>query len=151
MKSQETEEKKEDFEMWITFIPDKILELKKFLPETVSKSLNQTIESLDVIERFILSAYTEDFFRNDSNKAILDQFACYIGSTFRQSLPNSYWDIELDDENNIFFGRPVIKVQDALLPPFSPYNLVFTILIRKQGTFLSSLLSKAQQKITKGS
>jgi hypothetical protein len=143
------EKRKEDFEAWITFIPDEVIELKKMLPTEVSEMLDYSEKSLEVIEKYLLQNYSSENFIIEENKILIDRLARYIGSTFRRSLPNSYWDIELDNEKDAFFTLPVIKVKDSKLAPFSPHSLITTLLARKRGNFLSTILENTKRALEK--
>lgn len=145
MDKMEKEKRSSDFETWITFLPDKVIELKKELPENISKFLNQSIDSLDIIEEYLLKNYTQESIIQD--KFFLDKLASYTGTVFSKNLPNSYWYIELANSKDVFFCLPVLKVKDAKLAPFSPYNMVTALFVRKKGNFLSSILIKSIEKI----
>jgi hypothetical protein len=151
MDKAEKESRKNDFEGWITFIPDEVIKLKKMLPKEVSEKLDFSEESLDVIEKYLLQNYSNENFIREENKILLDRLARYVGSAFRRSLPNAYWDIELDDKNDVFFTLPVIKVKGAQLAPFSPHILITTLLARKRGNFLSTILGNTQKMVEKQS
>lgn len=135
MNKEEKERRKDDFEAWVTFIPDEVAELKKMLPKELSETLDYSINSLNNLEKYLLQSYSSETFVNAENKILLDRLARYIGLTFKRNIPTSYWDIELDDEKDVYYTLPVIKIKDINLAPFSPHMLVTTTLDRERGTF----------------
>ena len=149
MDKAEKERRKEDFDAWITFIPDEVIELKKMFPTSLSGKFDYSETSLDFIEQYLLQNYSSENFLGEENKILLDRLARYVGSTFRRNLPNAYWDIELDDTMDVFFTLPVVKVKDAQLAPFSPHTLITTLLARKRGNFLSTILENTKKTLEK--
>lgn len=149
MEQREKNRRRKDFEAWITFIPDEVIELKKMLPKEVAEMLDYSEKSLDLIEKYLLQNHSSENFIVEENKILIDRLARYVGSTFRRSLPNGYWDIELDDEKDAFFTLPVIKVTDSKLAPFSPHSLITTLLARKRGDFLSTILKNSKKMLEK--
>jgi hypothetical protein len=147
MDEAEKERRKENFESWITFIPDKVIALKKVLPLEISKNLDYSPSSLDLIEKYLLENYTREDFSKNENKDLLDQLASYLGTTCRRSWQNSFWDIELDDEKQVFFGVPVLKVIE--LAPFSPYHTITALFSRNRGNFLSTILESTKNVLEK--
>jgi hypothetical protein len=51
-------EQQDQFEWWITCIPDKIEFLKKNIPLEVATKLDSTIESMDYLESYLLQYYS---------------------------------------------------------------------------------------------
>ena len=113
-----------------------------------SEKLDYSETSLDFIGQ-LLQNYSSENFLSEENKILLDRLARYVGSTFRRNFPNAYWDIELDDKKDVFFTLPVVKVKDAQLAPFSPHTLVTTLLARKRGNFLSTILENSKKTLKK--
>ncbi|AYB29171.1 hypothetical protein [Chryseolinea soli] len=147
MDRTEKERRKEDFESWITFMPDKIIVLKEALPFEISKNLDYSSSSLDLIERYLLDKYTREDFSKNENKYFLDQLASYLGTTCKRNWQNSFWDIELDDEQQAFFGVPILKIKESPLPPFSPYHTLTALFSRKRGNFLSTILESTKKML----
>lgn len=146
---QSEQRSRENLEAWITFIPDKVTSLKKVLPAEVSNRLDYSAQSLDLIEQFLLDKFVREDFTKNENKDLLDQLASYLGTTCRRNWVNSFWDIELDDEKQAFFGVPVLKVQGNALPPFSPYHTITALFSRKRGNFLSTILENTKKVLEK--
>lgn len=65
--------RKEEFESWITFLPDRISDLKKRLPGEVSDKLDFSIASLNVLEEYVLNTYKYEEILQPDNKFFVDQ------------------------------------------------------------------------------
>jgi hypothetical protein len=50
-------EKEDQFEWWITCIPDKIVSLKRRLPQELSIKLDHSLESLDLLENYLFDSF----------------------------------------------------------------------------------------------
>lgn len=138
MKSMEIEKKKEDFEWWITSLPDRIEELKESLPESISCKLDYSIESLNVIEDYVIDNYTAEYLESDKGKDTLNLLASYIGTTLKKLLPDTSWYIELEDEDDIYYCLPTLSSLNSA--SISPYMLPITISLRKKGDFLFKIV-----------
>ena len=149
MKQIEKERKKVDFESWITFLPDKISELKRILPRELSDKLDLSHSSLVELEGYLLSNFNYDDITKAENKNLVDCLAAYVGSTFKMSWKQAYWGIELDDEKQLYFGVPVLKFKDQPLPPVSPYHTITTAMDRKKGDIMQLILKRTQDRLQK--
>ncbi|MFA0963998.1 hypothetical protein AB9P05_19480 [Roseivirga sp. BDSF3-8] len=147
MQQVEKERRKEDFEFWITFLPDKISELKNVLPKDISDKLDFSDDSLVVLEGYLLSTFNYEDITKNENKNLVDCLAAYVGSTLKKSWEQSYWDIELDDEKQLYFGVPVLKFKEKVLPPVSPYHTITTAMDRKKGDMMSLILKRIQDRL----
>ncbi|MDR0865947.1 MAG: hypothetical protein LBO74_13590 [Candidatus Symbiothrix sp.] len=139
------EEQEEKFNWWITCIPDKIISLKKKLPEEVANQLDFSIESLDVLENYLLANYSFESMKAD--KKMWDECASYLAKTYKKNVSNSKFDIELDDKYNVYYNIPMLRIDNIL--EFSPYSYVTTLLDRKKGDFLSTLIRKQIDYLSK--
>lgn len=126
MTEQEKRIKKEGFEWWITCLPDRIEELQ----QKVEIPLNESLDSLDDIEKFIIENFSVEFLKSNEGKEVLDQLASYIGSTIKKLVPNSKWHIELEDESDIYYSIPSLRSDNH--PAISPYILPITIASKKK-------------------
>lgn len=115
MTVEEKNKRKEDFIMWVTFLPDRVKEFKQKLPSDISNLLDESPDSLEIIETYILNNYSVEYFQNPQNKDFVNGFVSYIGEVFQKNLPNAKWFIELDDEINFCFALPSLK-SDKLMP-----------------------------------
>jgi hypothetical protein len=130
---------RDDFDYWVEYMDDAIDEFKKRLPPEVAGALDYSPGSLDVLEQWILQHYPSPQEVKAADLEIVDGAARYVGETFRRALRDHYWDIDLDNEKNVYFGRPVLTTKEKPTP-ISPLSLVTASADRRRGDFLSSLL-----------
>lgn len=125
--------KEEQFEWWITSIDEKVSNLKKKLPVEIKDNLDKSIDSIDVIENFLIQNY------NSTDKKIdfelWDQIASYIGAVYKLNLEKSRWFIELEDEANIFYNKPGLQINSNIY--FYPHSYVTAAIDRRIGNFIS--------------
>jgi len=62
-------------------------------------------------------------------------------------LEQSYWDIELDNEKELYFGVPVLKFKVKPFPPLSPYHTITTVVDRKKGDMMSLILNRTKERL----
>jgi hypothetical protein len=131
------QEKQDQFEWWITCIPDKINDLKKRLPKDTSAELDYSVHSVDILEQYLLSNFSLDEVKQD--KDLWDGCASYISRVYKTNVPKSEWYIELDDDENIFFNKPSLRVVGKV--NFVPHSYVTTAMDRKKGNFISTIIN----------
>jgi hypothetical protein len=136
MTIEEKQRRKENFMMWITFLPDKIIEFKQKLPHEISTLLDETPDSLEALETYMLNNYSLEYFQNPQNKDFVDGFVSYVGEVFQKNLPNAKWSINLEDENDVSFALPVLK--NEKLGPFSPFQFILPMFHFKENTLIKS-------------
>jgi len=136
MKSKQ--ELEDDFEWWITCIPDKIERLEERLPKDIFKQLDYSISSLDILEKYLLEHSSFEKIQNDTE--LWDCCASYLGKTYKRNVPNSKWVVELDNKNNVFFGIPILRISNLI--DFEPHSYVSTALNRKKGNLWSVALNR---------
>ena len=142
-------DKLELFNEWV-FVMDDILEVfHKELPASVAAQLDYSVASLNVLEKLILAKYagTSEIVAG-SEKDWLDRAARYVGETFRKNL-GGYWSIILDDTENIYYNIPVITGYKDKPTPYCPLTLLTTAADRRTGDFMSSILTRAIEKLKK--
>jgi hypothetical protein len=129
---------RDEFDYWIFYLCDVLEDFLDFLPFEVSENLDFSIESLDVIENWILERYsTLDAILSFDQSSILNALRIYIGETFRK-IVGGHWDIELEDSDAVFFQEPVITDFDTykLKTRVSPCSLVTASVDRRTGHYL---------------
>jgi hypothetical protein len=129
----------ENYVWWLTIMADELPRLC-LLPKAVRSALDFSIESLDILEKYILDNYTLEEMRDYKNKYARDLFSRYVGETFRKNIPNMRWAFEFSDKKNIFYGLPVIQENDGPTTPMAPSFFVTALIDRQQGDYLSSIL-----------
>ena len=129
------QEKRDQFEWWLTCIPDKVEALIDRLPPEVGSKLNYSLESLSLLEKHLIENYTVESMTKD--KEFWDCLASYIGTTYRRLIPKAGWQIELENEKDVFYNRPVLVLEGSPFPPISPHTDVTTLLDRRKGVTLT--------------
>lgn len=135
--------KEENYTWWLSIMTDEMPRLS-ILPKEVRDHLNYSLESLDVIERYIGLNYTVEELKQGKNRFARDLFARYIGETFRKNLSELYWSFESEDEGHKYYGIPVLSsLNGEEIPPMTP-TLWVTELIGQGGSFLRSRVRSAK-------
>ncbi len=137
MKKEERELKEEIFTEWITFIDDRCDRWKEESNIDFADKLDYSPPSLNEIEKYVLSNFSNDSLAEPDNNQALDAIISYIGETLRSNLPNSRWSIDLEDESSFFFNLPVVVT--PIGSPISPHKLITRIFMEDTGTFLFEL------------
>ena len=132
------QELENNFHWWITCIPDRIESLKHLLPKDISSKLNFTLESLNVLGKFLVQNETLESIQ--SKKELWDCLASYIGVVYEKNLDKAKWSMELEDDKNIYYGIPTLRTD--VLTNFSPYNEITTMLDRKRPDYLFALTKR---------
>jgi hypothetical protein len=133
---------RDEFDYWIFYLCDVLEDFLDFLPLEVSEKLDFSVESLDVIENWILDRYsTLDAILSFDQSSILNALRIYIGETFRK-IVGGHWDIELEDSDFVFFQEPVITNFDTyeLKTSVSPCSLVTASVDRRTGHYLRTVI-----------
>ena len=128
-------EKEDQFEWWITCIPDKIIALKKRVPGSVV--LDNSLSSLNGLEDYLLQNFTLKSIQED--KVMWDSCASYLGQTYRKNVQGAEWYIELENERNVFYNMPSLRTNELY---FVPHSYITTLFERRKGNFLSSAIEK---------
>ena len=132
---------REEFENWLGSNQILIDNIFEALPEDVAIRLDYSIESLDAVESWLLATYPsmEDI-RDDYESILLDGISRYVGEVFIQHV-QGYWEIDLSDEDNVFFARPIIRSNEVKLgTDVYPASLVTASVKRRKGNFISTIL-----------
>lgn len=127
------------FEIWLIHMPFALDEFLNALPEEISCKLDYSVESLDVLEVWILDTYPSTKELQD-NLDIWDKIARYIGRTFLTHI-GGVWDIDLDNPENAFFHLPVITDHYEKLPvDICPHTLAAASTHRKRVGYIREVL-----------
>ena len=132
------------FQYWLMDLPDTLNRFIDSKPLYIRDQLDYSIESLDIIEKYLLSKYSHNNEIIQEPADILNgYYSIYVGETFRKVLrdktdrdPNT-WKIELDDVDYAFYNLPIIKVGAYT---GCPRTLVTACLDRKKGNYFSEIL-----------
>ncbi len=138
---------RQGFEYWLDYMDDALEEFFAYLPEDVTTKLDYSIESLDVLEAWLLERYPVfDAIRQETDPLILDGAARYIGETFRKWI-GGQWMVDLKD--NAYDGLPYIADFDVGMLPFCPLTFATASTDRRWGDFISSILRKKIARLSK--
>ncbi|MDI9881121.1 hypothetical protein [Flectobacillus longus] len=136
MKSKQ--ELEDGYHWWITCIPDKIDRLEELLPKELYSTMDYTISSLDILEKFLLERFTIQDMINESE--LRDCLACYLGVVYEKNISQARWYVELENEKDAFYGVPILRVPNKLT--FEPHSYITTLLDRKKGNLLSTIIER---------
>lgn len=128
--------KRDWFEWWLTINPDRIYELFEILPHSLVEKLNYSLESLLVLEEYLLNNYTYDNIIQMEKKSILDNLSRYVGEVARRNLKEAKWDLYLKDKKNIYYNVPIISAPNIFGGMFCPSYVICRSLLRKEGDAL---------------
>lgn len=128
-----------DFEWWITCIPDKINRLEALLPANVYNKLDYSLDSLALLGEYVCDTIQsiEVLKQNDE---LWDCLASYIGTTYRRNVSTAEWRIELTDEKNIYFSVPALRTKGNT--NFYPKYEITAMIDRKRKDFLQAITKK---------
>lgn len=139
------ESEQANFRSWLLEMPHALDRFFAKLPEHVRRQLDFSPESLDVLEKWLLATFTTvEELRAPEHKALWDGIGRYIGETYRRSL-GGRWDIRFDDPKYIYFGVPQITGFSPHPTPICPHALSTVAIDWKEGSFLRTILQKAQE------
>ncbi|MGP4717565.1 hypothetical protein ACTXGL_13090 [Psychrobacter sp. T6-6] len=143
MTEKTREERFDLFQYWLMDLSDALNRFIDSKPLCIRDKLDYSIESLDIIENYLLSQYSHNNEIIQEPADILNGYSIYVGETFRKVLrdktdrdPNT-WKIELDDVDYVFYNLPIIKVGAYT---GCPRALVTACLDRRKGNYFSKIL-----------
>jgi hypothetical protein len=132
---------KVNFEIWLASMSD-VLNNVKLFPKEIREKLDYTVESLDVIEFYILKNYAFEDSEDSNYKVAFDLFSRYVGETFIKNLNDVIWEFQNYDSKNIYFGKAILNKKEGMaFTPDYPYSYCVALLNRKKGNYLSSILN----------
>ena len=130
---------KENFEEWIILIDSKMEYFTDAFAGENNLKLDYSIESLDEIENWILTNYSEikDLIGDAKN---LDYLTVYIGETFRKHIGGE-WFIDLKNKKNAYYSMPVLTDPSYKYEPYAATMTFATACIaRQKGDYISTIL-----------
>jgi len=129
-------ELKEDFHWWITCIPDNIDELAFLIPKELHGTLDYSVKSLIDVSNFLIKSETVESIMKKPN--LWNGLASYVGVVYEKNVPSAKWRVELDDENNLYYGVPALRTNQ--MTNFCPLYEITTMLDRKRPDFLYAII-----------
>jgi hypothetical protein len=135
----------DDFNFWVADMDDALDSFKASLPADVAAQLDYTPASLDALEHWLLDTYASSEETQEAGQtANMDGAARYFGETFRKTM-GGYWDIDLDNQKNVYFGVPVVTGYKEKSTPLCPLWMVGAATHRRTGTSLRTILQNYQE------
>lgn len=138
---------KEDFEYWLFEMDEAIQEFKNKLDQSISSRLDFTLESLDILESWILKQYNspKDILEREEMET-LDGLARYVGETYRK-LIGGYWEIRFDDPKYAFYGLPQLTGFCEKATPICPHSLLTAAIDRRKGIYIRTILENTKNRL----
>ncbi|MDR1502140.1 MAG: hypothetical protein LBT43_06765 [Prevotella sp.] len=143
---REIQGNEENYTWWLTIMPDVMYNLQ-LLPKNVSSKLDYSVESLNILELYIIENYNMEELKLPNYKTVVDLFSRYIGETFRKNIKDTIWEME-NRKDYFGYGFPMINKKNNI--PFTkvlPSSILFGSIanaqennIYKTGEYLSGIL-----------
>lgn len=135
---------RENFEEWIILIPFKMEYFTNTFAGENNLKLDYSMESLDELEKWILSNYKKV---NDliEDRKTLDYLTVYIGETFRKYIGGK-WYIDLENKKNVFYSMPVLTSPEYKgVTCKSPMIYATASIDRQKGNHISTILKNSMK------
>jgi hypothetical protein len=124
-----------ELETYVATLEEARVELEAFM----KRELDVGPESLDTLEAFLLARYpTVDAAFTLDQRGVLDAAARHVGVVLLLSVPGARWDLDLEDERNVYYRLPILTLPDGAQE--CPLTLVTASLDRRTGTYISGVL-----------
>jgi hypothetical protein len=146
--SQKANSTREDFNYWVADMDDALARFSATLPPAVRDKLDYSPASLDVLEKWLLENYdTPQQLIAPGQTVNLDGAARYIGETYRKTL-GGYWDIELKNPKDVYFGVPIITGFEAKPTPAAPLYMATAAMDRRTGNYIRTALENYMARVS---
>jgi hypothetical protein len=141
----EKQTSRDDFEYWLADMDDALDRFLGSLPEQIRSRLDFSVESLNVLESWIIDTYPDPkAMMAPGESERLGGTARYIGETIR-NVVGGYWDIDLKNRNNVYFGLPQVTGFSSTPTPECPLSLATATADRRSGKYLSTIVENMQR------
>lgn len=135
------------FEYWLMDMDGALERFIHTLPPDVSRGLNYSVESLEILEGWLLSKYESVADMKPISEAEqIDGASRYVGETFRRVLSGK-WTIDFTDPNNAFYGVPQLVGFKGQKSQLCPQKLVTASVDRRTGKFIMTLLNNHKRNL----
>lgn len=139
-------ERKEQLAEWLSQMPVPLDRFLEQLPGEVRRKLDFSLESLDILEEWLLQRYSDyHSLIQPTERAIWDGAARYIGEIYRKQL-GAYWQARFEPPNYVYRGFPELTGYNPPPTPEAPHVLATTLLDRRTGIYLRDLLRKMKER-----
>ena len=131
--------KYDQFNWWLTCIPDRIEELRESLDPERAARLDGSLASLDMLEAYLLETYPPRTLSLPENSQVLDRYASYVGDVAEKYFEDAVWTINVDDKENVNYNFPVLKLRGS---HFNPFTAITASIHRKKGHYIRECVEK---------
>jgi hypothetical protein len=132
-------ENKDLFEFWLMDMDEALDNFLKALPDDTRQCMNYSPNSLQVLEEWLLSKYSDtDVMLSMSESKLVDGAARYIGEVFRKTLGGK-WFVDFKDEKNAFYGLPQLNSMPGQKIQVCPLTMATALADRRTGKFLQMI------------
>ncbi|MBP7821617.1 MAG: hypothetical protein KA010_01760 [Saprospiraceae bacterium] len=121
-----------NFEAWVATLDERIFDWLQRMTEDEKKFFDYSIESLDEVQKYLISKYELYDLKDERNKYAIDGAASYVYAVYMKHLPNYQCRIELKDKKNLMFNLPAINTNPRVGVDFSPYFFLPSIINLKR-------------------
>ena len=130
----------EEFQTWLA----KEVEVRDELESLIGVELGLDEQSLDTLEAFLLRRYStpDDALRLDQ-RGVLDAVARHIGLVMLLNINGTKWDINLDNDNAVYYRLPVIRFADGSTD--CPPTLATASLDRRTGDYIRTVVENNEE------
>lgn len=131
---------REEFQTWLA----QDLDVREEFYLMMGKALDVDVASLDALEAWLLDRYAHpDAVLGFDQRGIADAAARHIGRVIVLNVDDAVWEIDLDDENSVWYRLPVVRMPDGY--DDCPLALLLASLDRRVGDFLRDHVEKLQE------
>lgn len=134
-------QKQETFDIWKSKISERINDWKGVLSKSNQKfDIDYSRKSLIDLENYLIANYNLSSLEEKEQNRILDACVSYMGEIMLKLIPDSKWDIYLDDISNVYYGLPCIVTLYS--GSISVHFMLREILTQNDGKVLKSRIDK---------
>jgi hypothetical protein len=136
---------RQEFQVWLA----SEVEVRAELEAMIGADLDVSEKSLDVLEGFLLRRFRSiDEAVQPDNRPVLDAAARHIGLIMLLNVDGAHWDIDVDNEDNVYYQLPVIRFSDGAEE--CPLSMVGAALDRRTGVYLRTLVENYEEEYNTG-
>jgi hypothetical protein len=130
----------EEFDFWVFYMEDVLDDFLDWLPDDISKKLDFSLPSLDILEAWLLSLYPNiEAMLEFGQSEIVDASIRYVGKTYRKAT-DGVWDIILDEPDNAYYRLPILRDKNKNQVQDCPLSLTTASVDRRTGNYLRTVL-----------
>jgi hypothetical protein len=128
------------FQYWLMAMDERLDWFRQVVPSEIAERLDQSLQSVDVLEQVLLSRYKRpEEIHRPGEKIFLDAAARYLGEIIRTA-SGARWQVELTNRNEENFRLPVLR-GGSLQTEVCPQTLLLKVLKDRTGQVLQAALT----------